>query len=530
MKSRFSTLCGKMLITSGVALITSGIMVGCGANGAAEDDAATKRPNILFIFTDDHSPRAISAYGSEINQTPNIDRLAAEGMLFEHTLVTNSICAPSRATILTGKYNHLNGQITNGERFDGTQQTFPKLLQEAGYETAMIGKWHLKSEPTGFDHWQVLIGQGPYYNPPIGTPDDTTIVEGYTTDILTDLALEWLQNGRDPEKPFLMMYQHKAPHRNWQPGPDHLTMYDDVVIPEPETLRDNYEGRTSAARNANMTVFRNLTANDLKITPPRNLTDEQLATWNAAYEPKNEALRRANLNGQELDAWKYQRYIKDYLRAVASVDDNIGRVLDYLEESGLAENTVVVYSSDQGWYLGEHGWYDKRWMYEESLHMPFIVRWPGHITPGSRNQELVSNVDFAPTFLDIAGADIPEDMQGYSLVDQMTSANPEPVRENFYYHYYEYPGSHCVQRHYGVRTTRYKLIYFYEIGEWEFFDLEEDPNEMTSLYESPEHAEQIEKLKTELASLRAQLRVPDDIRPMADCNSDAGGWPGFEKE
>ncbi len=485
-------------------------------------------PNIIFIFTDDHSPRAISAYGSVINQTPNIDRLAAEGMLFKHCLVTNAICAPSRATVLTGKYSHLNGQITNAERFDGSQQTFPKLLQESGYETAVIGKWHLKSNPTGFDNWQVLIGQGPYYNPPIGTAQDTTRIEGYTTDIITDLALDWLGQGRDPDKPFLLMYQHKAPHRRWEPEPDFFTLYDDITIPEPETFRDDYEGRSSAAASANMTVVRNLTALDLKIIPPRGLTEEQLEKWNAAYGPKNEALRASGLSGEDLDAWKYQRYIKDYLRAVASVDDNIGRLLDYLDETGLADNTVVVYSSDQGWYLGEHGWYDKRWMYEESLTMPFIVRWPGRVKAGVRNSSMVSNVDFAPTFLEMAGVDIPADMQGLSLVQQLTNSAAEPVRESFYYHYYEYPGSHCVERHYGVRTDRYKLIYFYVIDEWELFDLENDPNELTSVYDAAEYADVRASLEVELDRLRAELDVPEDTRPVGECNSDAEGWDGFE--
>ena len=499
------------------------VVIGC-------QPVADPAPNIIFIFTDDHSPRAISAYGSEINQTPNIDRLANEGMLFEHTLVTNSICAPSRATVLTGKYNHLNGQITNAERFDGSQQTFPKLLQGAGYETAVIGKWHLKSDPTGFDHWQVLIGQGPYYNPPIGTPQDTSRIEGYTTDIITDLALDWLDKGRDSSKPFLLMYQHKAPHRRWDPGPDFLSMYDDVTIPEPETFRDDYSGRSSAAARANMRVTRNLTALDLKITPPRGLTDEQMEVWNASYEPKNDALRQSDLSGDELDAWKYQRYIKDYLRSVASVDYNIGRLLDYLDASGLAENTVVVYSSDQGWYLGEHGWYDKRWMYEESLTMPFIVRWPGHVKAGTRNASLVSNVDFAPTCLDMADVDIPSDMQGQSLVGILDGSAPRPVRKSFYYHYYEYPGSHCVQRHYGVRTDRYKLIYFYVLNEWELFDLEQDPNELKSVYGEATYSDARTELKAELTRLRTELEVPEDTRPAGECNSDAEGWAGFDSD
>ena len=507
-----------------------GLLACCGLLLTVSACSPDPPPNILFIFTDDHSTRAIGAYGSAINETPNIDRLAAEGMLFEHCLVTNAICAPSRATILTGKYNHLNGQITNAERFDGGQQTFPKLLRAAGYQTAIIGKWHLGSAPTGFDFWRVLIGQGPYYNPPIGSPEDTTVVKGYTTDVLTDLTLDWLENGRDDRKPFLLMHQHKAPHRPWQPGPDHLTLYDDVTIPEPPTLRDNYAGRASAAVRANMRVLDNLTADDLKITAPGRLDEEQLATWNAAYGPKNEELRSSGIAGEALDAWKYQRYIKDYLRAVASVDDNIGRVLAYLEDSGLAENTVIVYSSDQGWYLGEHGWYDKRWMYEESLTMPFIVRWPARVTPGIRRSEMVSNVDFAPTFLEIAGAAIPEDMQGRSLLGLLEGTSSEPVRDSFYYHYYEYPGSHCVQRHYGVRTNRYKLIRYYVIDEWELFDLQEDPDELRSVYDDSAYAAVRAELEQELVRLRDELDVPEDDRPVGECNADATGWDGFASE
>ncbi len=506
-------------------------LIGCNESpdiGGVDDSS---RPNILFIFTDDHSSDAISAYGSKINTTPNIDRLAAEGMLFENCFVTNSICGPSRATILTGKYSHLNGQLVNGPPFDGSQQTYPKILQDVGYQTAIVGKWHLRSSPTGFDYWRVLIGQGPYYNPPIGSPSDTTVVEGYTTDIITDLTLDWLQNEREEDKPFMLMYQHKAPHRRWAPGPDHLDTYDDVVIPEPATLFDDYSTRSSAARDANMQIATNLTARDLKIVPPDNLTEEQLERWNASYGPKNEALKKEGLKGDELRAWKYQRYIKDYLRSVASVDDNIGRVLQYLDESGLAENTIVIYNSDQGWYLGEHGWYDKRWMYEESLRTPFIVRWPGVIEAGSRNSSFVSNVDFASTFLEIAGAETPEDIQGASILPILKKNEaPSSWRNSFYYHYYEYPGAHCVQRHYGVRTDRYKLIYFYNIDAWELFDLQEDPDELNNIYSDPDNGELISVLKEELASLREQYQVPEDDRPVGDCSYDAEGWDGFESD
>ena len=319
------------------------------------DDAASARPNILFIFTDDHASAAISAYGSVINQTPNLDRIAQQGVRFDNCLVTNSICGPSRATIITGKYSHMNGFFTNKDTFDGSQPTFIKLLQNAGYQTAIVGKWHLKSNPTGFDYWNVLIDQGTYYNPRMINNGEEVQYTGYTTDIITDLCIDWMKNKRDTDKPFILMYQHKAPHRPWRPGPDYLTRYDDQFIPEPPTLFDDYVGRGSAAKQQEMEIAHDLNDNDLKLNTPTGLTDQQLADWNAAYGPKNEAFRKANLTGDDLVRWKYQRYIKDYLRCVASVDDNVGRLLDTLDEAGLADNTIVVYSSDQGWYLGEHG-------------------------------------------------------------------------------------------------------------------------------------------------------------------------------
>ena len=477
--------------------------------------AAPDRPNILLLFSDDHAYQAISAYGSTRNQTPNLDRIAKEGMLFHQCFVTNSICGPSRAVILTGKYSHLNGFMTNGDRFDGAQQTFPKLLQKAGYQTAMIGKWHLKSDPTGFHHWQVLLGQGPYYNPPMKSPAGTAKITGYTTEIITDLALDWLDKGRDKSQPFMLMCQHKAPHRNWQPGPKYLHLYDDVEIPEPATLWDDYANRASPASSQAMTIAQHLSPADLKLTPPRGLTEEQLELWNAAYEPKNEAFRKANLQGKDLVRWKYQRYAKDYLRCVAAVDDNVGRVLDYLDKEGLAENTVVLYASDQGWYLGEHGWYDKRWMYEESFKTPFMVRWPGVIKPGSVNRDdFVSNLDFAQTFLDIAGVkDIPEPMQGASLVPIFRGETPADWRQSFYYHYYEFPGAHSVRRHYGVRMGDHKLIHYYNTGEWELFDLKSDPNELTNIYDSAP-GEVTTNLKAELDRLRKELQVPADTRPV----------------
>jgi len=477
------------------------------ANGLNINWANAKdRPNILFIFTDDHATHAISAYGSKINKTPHLDRIANEGMIFNNCFCTNSICAPSRAVILTGKHSHLNSVPTNRERFDGSQTTFPKLLQNAGYQTAMIGKWHLKSDPTGFDYWKVLLGQGPYYNPPLKTRDGVEKHTGYTTEVITDEAMNWLKNDREEEKPFMLMLQHKAPHRNWQPGPDYLNMYDDTTIPEPETLFDDYDTKTSANKTQTMTIKEHLNQRDLKLVPPGNLTEEQLEQWNAAYGPKNEAFEEASLEGDDLIRWKYQRYIKDYLRCIASVDDQVGRVLDYLDETGLAANTIVIYSSDQGFYLGDHGWFDKRWMYEESLRMPLMVRWPGVIEPGSSSDDLVQNLDFAETFLDIAGTGIPDEMQGQSLVPLLKGTTPDDWRDAIYYHYHEFPGAHSVRKHYGVRTGRYKLIYYYEIDEWELFDLREDFEELNNVYGNPEYASVVERLKNKLKQLREKYK------------------------
>ncbi|MBD3673886.1 MAG: sulfatase [Planctomycetaceae bacterium] len=472
--------------------------------------SAADRPNILFIFSDDHAAQSISAYGSRINKTPNLDRIGNGGMIFENCFCTNSICGPSRAVILTGKHSHVNGFMRNGDRFDGSQQTFPKLLQKVGYQTAMVGKWHLGTDPTGFDYWHILKGQGPYYNPPMIENGEQVKHVGYTTDIITDITLDWFKQKRDADKPFMMMYQHKAPHRNWQPGPKYLTKYDDVTIPEPPTLFDDYIGRGTAAKTQDMSIEKTMNARDLKLVPPNNLTPEQLEQWNAAYEPKNKAFREANLQGKDLVRWKYQRYIKDYLRCIASVDENVGRVLDYLDESGLAENTVVIYSSDQGFYLGEHGWFDKRFMYEESYRMPLMVRWPGVISPGQRNDELVSNIDFAETFLDLAGADIPDDMQGRSLVPLFEGETPDDWRTALYYHYYEYPGAHSVRRHYGVRTKDHKLIYFYNLEEYELYDMDKDPDELHSVYDDPAYEDVAKDLKRRIKEFQDLYDVPDD--------------------
>ncbi len=469
-----------------------------------------KRPNILLIFSDDHAYQAISAYGSKINKTPNIDRLADEGVLFQRGLVTNSLCGPMRAVIQTGKYSHLNGFSQNGDVFDGSQQTFPKLLQQAGYQTAIIGKWHLESTPTGYDHYEILNGQGTYYNPEIISAAGTRRVTGYATQILTDLTLDWLDTQRDPNKPFLLMYQHKAPHREWEPGLDYLTQFEDQDIPEPATLFDDYAGRGTPAKTQDMMVAKTLTALDLKLTSPPDLNPQQKMLWDAVYGPRNQAFQAAKLTGDALVRWKYQRYIKDYLRCVAQVDDNIGRVLKYLDDHGLAENTLVVYSSDQGFYLGEHGWFDKRWMYEESFRTPLIMRWPGVIRPGSQNTDMVSTLDLPETFLAAAGVVVPPDMQGRSLIPLFLEQRPDDWRTTFYYHYYEFPGVHMVRRHDGVADARYKLMHFYEpqVAEWELYDRQTDPQELTSVYGNAAYAHVQARLTAELARLRQDLKVP----------------------
>jgi arylsulfatase A-like enzyme len=468
--------------------------------------AAADRPNILFIMSDDHAYQAISAYGSNRNQTPNIDRLAKEGMRFDRAFVTNSICGPSRAVILTGKYSHLNGFPDNAAQawFNGKQQTAPKLLQAAGYTTAMIGKWHLNSDPTGFDYWHVLIGQGPYYNPRMTTSDGFVNHQGYTTDIITDVALDWLKNKRDKSKPFLLMYQHKAPHRNWQPASRHLDKYKDVRVPEPETLFDDYSGRAKPAAENEMSVANHLTPQDLKLVPPGGQSPEQEAAFMKAYARENKNLEEAKLEGKDRTRWNYQRFVKDYLRCVDAVDENVGRMLDYLDESGLAKNTVVFYTSDQGWYLGEHGWYDKRWMYEESFRTPLLVRWPGQTKAGSVSEKMVMNLDFAETFLDIAGVSVPADMQGKSITPILQGKDPADWRKSVYYHYYEFPQPHHVHPHFGVRTDRYKLIHFYTAGAWELFDLQKDPHELKSVYGDPAYAPVVADMKKELQRLMEQ--------------------------
>lgn len=485
-------------------------LTGCtGYSRIAQTQSPPPRPNIVFIMADDHGWQAISAYGSDRNTTPNIDRLAREGMRFDRAFVTNSLCAPSRAVILTGLHSHLNGVRTNAETFDNQQVTFPALLTGWGYSTAMIGKWHLKSRPVGFDHYEVLIGQGPYYNPPMLRDGQRVEHKGYTTDIITDLACDWLEEGRDPDKPFLLMVQHKAPHRNWMPSLDRLHDFEDGDLPEPATLFDDWADNASPARAQEMTIARHLTPHDLKLVPQRRLDAAQRAVWDNAYGPKNAAFHAADLTGDDLVRWKYQRYAKDYLRCVQSVDDSVGALLDELDALGLAENTIIVYTSDQGWFLGEHGWFDKRWMYEESFRTPLVVRWPSVVQPGSVNTDLVQNLDFAPTFLGAAGVLPPAPLQGRSMVDLLAGATPADWRASVYYHYYENPGAHNVARHEGVRTATHKLIRFYQSNEWELYDLVADPDELTNLYGQPGTEALTAQLKAELERLRAEYAVTD---------------------
>ncbi|MHC4624872.1 MAG: sulfatase/phosphatase domain-containing protein [Planctomycetota bacterium] len=480
----------EFLKTAGLSVAALGIGGCFGQAGSSLPNKQTDRPNIIFIMADDHASHALGCYGSRINKTPNLDRLAREGMRFDNCFCTNSICAPSRAVILTGKYSHINGKIDNTREnpFDGGQQTFPKLLQKAGYETAMIGKWHLRTEPTGFDYWNVLPGQGKYHNPEFIEMGETKKYSGYVTDLITDFCLAWLKK-RKTDKPFLLMYHHKAPHRNWQPDGKHAKMYEDVDIPVPETFDDDYETRSNAAREQQMTIARHFRVpGDTKVKPPEGLS------------------------GDALKHWKYQRYMQDYLRCVASIDDNVGRLLDYLDESGLAANTVVVYTSDQGFFLGDHGWFDKRFMYEESLRMPLLIRYPKEIRRGSANSDIVLNLDFAPTFLDFAGVTVPADIQGRSFRSLLKGKAPRDWRTSMYYHYYEYPGAHAVKRHYGIRTKRYKLIHFYyDIDAWELYDLQRDPNELNNLYGNPAYGNIVRVLKAELGRLREQYGDSDEL-------------------
>ncbi|WZO95771.1 sulfatase [Isosphaeraceae bacterium EP7] len=497
----------------------AGLLAALGGGVERAEGAEASRPNIVFIFSDDHAYQAISAYGDSrrLLETPNFDRLAKGGVRFDRCLVPNSICGPSRATVLTGKYSHLNGFYNNNNsRFDGGQPTFPKMLKGAGYQTALFGKWHLVSDPTGFDEWFILPGQGAYYNPPMIHNGTKVERHGYATDLVTDDAIGWLK-GRDKTKPFLLMLQHKAPHREWSPALRHLGHDADRVYPEPATLFDDYKGRGVAEHDQDMTIAKTMTPHDLKLDTPARLDPEQRKAWDAYYAPRNAEFAKKKLAGDDLTRWKYQRYMHDYLGTVKAVDESVGRVLDTLNAEGLDDNTIVVYASDQGFYLGEHGWFDKRWIFEESLRTPLIVRWPGVAKQGIADAHLVSNVDFAQTFLDAAGLPIPADMQGKSLVPLLKGEAPADWRKSFYYAYYEYPQPHHVRPHEGVVTDRYKLIHFNgpDLEAYELFDLKTDPAELKDVLNDPAHAEVVADLKRELARLRAELKVPDTTDPRA---------------
>jgi arylsulfatase A-like enzyme len=482
--------------------------------GASVGGIPRAKPNILFIMADDHTSQAIGCYGSRLNKTPNIDRIAAGGIRFDRCLCTNGICAPSRAVILTGKYSHLNGVRDNAQTFDGSRTTFPRLFQKAGYVTALIGKWHLKSDPAGFDYWNILPGQGEYYNPDFIEMGQKRTYPGYVTDIITDIVLKFLAHKDRREKPFLLMVHHKAPHRNWQPSPRHLPKEDAPEYPEPETLFDDYATRSRAAREQQMTLRDYMDiAEDLKTgTPPARLSEEQRRLWESAYAIRRESLRRENPQGDQLVRWKYRRYLQDYLACVAAVDESLGQTLDFLDRSGLAENTLVVYTSDQGFYLGEHGWFDKRFMYEESLRMPLLMRLPGVIRPGSVDAHLTSNLDFAPTLLDLAGLPAAKGMQGLSFSEILKGGRPKSWRTSAYYHYYEYPAVHMVKRHLGVRTERYKLIHFYyDIDAWELYDLEKDPHELKNVYDISSYAGIVRDLRAELKRLQDFFGDSDEL-------------------
>tara|TARA_R110002126_G_scaffold22865_6_gene81098 strand:- start:5081 stop:6721 length:1641 start_codon:yes stop_codon:yes gene_type:complete len=484
-------------------------------------------PNIIFIMSDDHAYQAISAYGHGLNNTPNIDRIANEGALFNKGFVNNSICAPSRAAMLTGKHSHMNGKVDNIRPFDWNQDNFAKRLQEAGYQTALIGKIHLDGIPQGFNYSNVLPGQGQYYAPDFIENGNPITYPGYITHVTTDLALSWLDKKRDKEKPFMMMYHQKAPHRTWMPEEKYFTLFDDKTFTPPANFFDDYEGRPAATAQE-MSIYKDMDlVYDLKMldkekelkTPYRGMfqnkynrmTDEQKASWDAYYDPIIEDFKSKDLQGKDLALWKYQRYMKDYLRTIQSVDDGVGEVLDYLKENGLEENTIVVYTSDQGFYLGEHGWFDKRFMYEESFRTPILMKFPKEIKPGTVIDDLVQNIDFAPTLLDYAGIKIPEDIQGESF-RELVSGEVSEWRNAIYYTYYEYPAEHKVKRHYGVRTDRYKLIHFYyDIDEWELYDLEKDPSEMQNLYNDPEYISVQKDMHQQLKDLRKKYKDSDQL-------------------
>ncbi len=521
------------------ASLISILIMGCGRMEVALKKP--ERPNIIFIMSDDHAYQAISAYQDNLIATPNIDRIAQQGMLFNNACVTNSICAPSRATILTGKHTHLNGKIDNRMPFDTTNITFPLLFQQAGYETAMFGKLHFGNNPKGIDDFLILPGQGNYINPDFITPKGDTTIIGYVTDIITDLTLNWLDLKRDPEKPFMLMYLHKAPHRPWWPRADKFKEFSKKHFPEPTTLFDDYKGKGSAAKEAEMNLLSHMKyGHDTKIRPETLaemgsvLPEIPAMKWNKVdgfsgpYNRANEAQKALydpiidsinlefkqdwpSMSREEKMRWKYQRYMQDYLGTISSVDDNVGRLLDYLEETELDQNTMIIYTSDQGFYLGEHGWFDKRFIYDESFKTPLLIQWPGHIAPGSTNDEMVQNLDFAQTLLEVANIEAPGDMQGESILSLLKSENTW-TREAVYYHYYEYPAVHMVKRHYGIVSKTYKLVHFYyDVDEWELYDRLKDPSELHNIYDDPAYASIVTQLKLELKEMRIKYQDSEEL-------------------
>ena len=506
------------------------------------------RPNILFIMSDDHAYQAISAYSDKLIQTPNIDRIADEGILFTNACVTNSICAPSRAVILTGKHSHLNGKIDNHAKFDTTQVTFPQLFQKAGYQTAMYGKLHFGNNPKGVDDFLILPGQGDYINPKFLGKEKDTVITGYVSDVITDLTLNWFKTKRDKNKPFMMMYLHKAPHRAWWPSPEKFAEFYEKKFPEPETLFDDYSNRGTAAKTAEMNLLTHMQyMHDSKVRPAvikemgkvepeivyvrgdGTLMRPNASGFNRPFGRANDEQKKKydltldkisadfkenwpKMNDEEKMRWKFQRYMQDYLATISSVDDNVGRVLDYLEETGLDDNTIVVYTSDQGFYLGEHGWFDKRFIYDESFKTPLMIKWPNKIKPGITNDEMVQNLDFAQTFLEAAMIDVPDDMQGESLMPLLLSENDKWTREEVYYHYYEYPSVHMAKRHYGIVTKEFKLVrFYYDVDEWELYDRLNDPNEMNNVYDDPAYADVVKDLTERLANLRVKYKDSEEL-------------------
>ena len=503
----------------------SGAAVLIALTSCGQEKKADTRYNIVYIMTDDHTAQMMSCYDGRYVDTPNLDRIASDGVKFTNSFVANSLSGPSRACMFTGKHSHANGFTDNTTCvFDGSQQTMPKLLQKAGYQTAVVGKWHLESLPTGFDYWEIVPGQGDYYNPSFITMDNDTVrVEGYVTNIITDMGIDWMENRRDKDKPFCLFIHHKACHRAWLPELKYLNEYEDKTFDLPENFYDDYEGRTAAAEQE-MSIWKDMdivydTKMDIEgLNTPlaatyhamvNRLSPEDREVYKAVYAPIIKEFQQKNPQGKELAEWKFQRYMRDYAKVLKSLDDNVGRVLDYLEEKGMLENTLVVYTSDQGFYMGEHGWFDKRFMYEESMRTPLVMRLPDGLDARGDIPQLVQNIDYAPTFLDIAGAPIPDDIQGVSLLPLLKGEKPDNWRKSLYYHFYEYPAEHMVKRHYGVRTDRWKLIHFYnDIDEWELYDLQSDPHEMDNLYGKPGYEEVTAQLKEELKRLQDQYQDP----------------------